>query len=210
MTRLTDLPEELLLQLAPFFYLDDLRSISLTCSTLNKAVYKRLQYHVNLKRQYNSISDRSWTAQQHRLGWFDVLAELLRHDFPAEYVTRLRITSCPWYWGELYSLSSLTSAETRRPYKEDDMNIVVRAALSSPWIYRNGTKPCGGASNAQDMSQFVTEVKEGDMDNILAILLPLLPDLEHIDLGPGVDQGEDEDQPRAHCNPSQQRKLLSH
>ena len=203
MDQLTRLPQELLLQLSEYFFYDDLAALSLTCRPLNKAVYGRLQLHKSLKTQFHTIRDRSWGPANRPLGWFDVLAQLLRRSFPAEYVSTLRLTACPWFWRELQTFKNIhpESVRARSPWSEADMNLVVRAALSSPWIYRNGSSPCGGKSAARNMSEFVQECKEGDMDNILAILLPLLPNLERIELAPGVDDTVLEaDQPSPRCN----------
>lgn len=182
--ELYDLPEELLLQISNFLFVEDLAALSLTCRLLNNVAHPRLQHHVALKRKYNRLSDKSWSAESHALGWFGILAELLRREFPPEYVTSLKLTDCPWYWNEMPHLTHLSQDELKSPYNNGDMDLAVRAALNSPWIFRDGTKPCGASSNASNMSVFVAEMKEGDMDNVLAVLLPLLPGLEHIELAP--------------------------
>ena len=194
MAHFFDLPEEILIHISTFFFFQDLISLSLTSRRLNKAVHARLRTHLELKKRYHNISDQRWNKEGPTLGWFDILAALLSQKFPPEYVHSLKFTGCPWYWNELSTLPHLTASPTEAPYNETDMNVVVKSALNSPWIYRDGSKPCGGTSNAADMSEFVAEVKQGDMDNILAILLPLLPNLERIELVPG------EDEQFEHCN----------
>ena len=208
MDHLSKLPDELLLYLAEYFLYDDLTALALTSRKLNRGVHGRLQHHKLLKRQYTIICDRSWRASNLRLGWFDILARLLKQSFPAEYVSTVRLTNCPWYWRELSTFLLEEDADSenesangfvKKPWQNEDMTMVIRAALSSPWIYRDGSHPCGPRSAAINMSEFVREVKEGDMDNILAILLPLLPDLERFELAPGRDGVMDEDQPSSHC-----------
>lgn len=202
MAGLSQLPDELLLYLSEHLLYHDLAALSLTSQKLNQIVFGRLQHHRSLKRQYTNLDDHSWPYSIHRLGWFDVLARLLRESYPPEYVNSVRITHCPWYWDQLATLANCNpeSLDVRKPYQEEDMNVVVRAALSSPWIYRDGSSPCGGRSAALNMSDFVREIKEGDMDNILAILLPLLPNLERIELAPGSGELPEDDQPSPHCN----------
>ena len=198
MIRLVNLPEEILSQISSLLYVEELIALSLTSRLLYRVIQPRLRHHVALKRKYHTVSDRNWIEDSHLLGWFSVLAELLREDGLHNYVTKIKLSNCPWYWNELPRLAKSSRHETQKPYTEEDMTLVVRAALNSPWIYRNGTKPCGYQSNAATISQFVAEVQEGDMDNILAILLPLLPKLEHIELGQGNEA--DEGQTSGHCN----------
>lgn len=201
MDYLTQLPDELLLSLSEFFLYHDLSAISLTCRRLNQIVFERLQLHKSLKRKFTTVDDTQWSSTDLQLGWFDVLARLLKSSFPPEYVNNLRITHCPWYWNELSTLAHWDSRSTSKPWREDDMNVVVRAALSSPWIYRDGSIPCGGRSAALNMSDFVREIKEGDMDNILAILMPSLPYLTSLELAPGQSHSLEDDQPSTDaCN----------
>ncbi|KAL9086641.1 MAG: hypothetical protein Q9159_004050 [Coniocarpon cinnabarinum] len=189
---------ELLLYISEHLLYDDLFAIALTSRKLNRIVSNRFQHHSTLKRRYGNICDRVWSTSELRLGWFDVLTRLLKGLFPVEYVRTVRITCCPWYFYEMPTFAGVDprSAEAQQPWDPTDIVLATQAAKASPWIYKDGSKPCGPKSAAQDMEDFDRELKEGDMDNVLAILLPLLTNVERLELAPGMDGAVEEEDER--------------
>lgn len=187
MLRLVDLPDELLLQVIGRFQLWDLQNLSLTCARLRRVSYDLLEKHKTLKRRYHRLDDPQHTSLG---GWLDLLLKVLKQEIPAEYVEQVDITQAFWYWHELpiYNLR-----DSSIPCSEADMTLVVDAIMSSQWIRKDDA--CGISAAARNRQEFISEVRQGDQDNLLAVLLPLLPNLKSLAIrptntaGPGMPLG---------------------
>lgn len=180
-----DLPDELILSVLSHFLIDDLQNVSLACRRLNVVAHSLVQHHVNLKRMYHRIND---PFQNSPSGWLQPLVGLLKDEFPASYVEQLLIAQCEWYYADLPAYDDFERSQLERrpnPFTEDDMKLVAAATAASPWITSHDA--CGRMANAKTSDEFLKEVREGDQDNILAVLVPLLPNLSRLYLPKEID-----------------------
>lgn len=184
MASLWRLPDELLLEVISYFLLDDLQSLAVTNRYFRNLSQNQLERHKQLKRKYYKLDD---DAQQHPTGWLTPLLALLKDDYPPSYTEVVRIERPAWYWHELpYFEQEEHQHDTpgqQTSSWENDMKLVIKAVESSPWIPES--EPCGPRTNAKNRAHFIAEIREGDQDNILAILLPLLPNLQRLQLPAG-------------------------
>ncbi|KAI9726490.1 MAG: hypothetical protein M1828_001312 [Chrysothrix sp. TS-e1954] len=169
MADILQLPDELLLQVQSNFYLADLEQFNLVCRRFAAVSYRRCKQHRALRRKYRRLD-----VLDEKLGWFDHLVAVLHNDDVAHYIEELHIPTAEWYWQELraFDPSVLPS--------EADLNLVLETARQSKWISEKDA--CGRRGAARNMREFLVEIEEGDQDNILAVLVPLLPNLRKIEL----------------------------
>lgn len=184
MASLVQLPNELSSDVLKYLWLQDLQNISLTCKHLRQVSHQPLTAHIDLKRRYWRLDDRiTGNVARGPCGWLTPLVALLKGEIDPSYVEVANIKFASWKWHELPSVFG--GKPTHKPYQDTDMDLVIKAAESSPWI--TDWDACGPRANAKDRPHFIREIYEGDQDNILAILIPLLPNLKRLSLPGGRD-----------------------
>ena len=169
MSAILQLPDELLLQVQSHFFLADLQNFSGVCRRFSSVAYRRCEEHRALSRKYRRLD-----ACEEPFGWFSHLVTVLRNDEIAPYVKELHIPNCEWYWDELPARDGSITPSA------EDFELVSRAARESQWISEKDA--CGRRAAATNMDHFLQEIGEGDQDNVLAVLVPLLPNLRKIEL----------------------------
>lgn len=163
------LPDELLLEVQSYFYLEDLERFNLVCRRFAAVSYRRCQQHRALRSKYRRL-----TALDEPFGWLVHLLAVLRNYDVQHYIEEIHIPTCEEYWDDI-------KANSKNLLPSDaDIRLVKQAARDSPWISKKDA--CGPGCAANTFEDFLREIDEGDQDNILAILVPLLPNLRKLEL----------------------------
>ena len=176
-TNIYDLPDELLLEVSSFLFLPDLLAFAKARLRFSLIAHSRLAHHVSLKQQYRRLE--GYGSDEPR-GWIGILIKVLRNEIPPEYIEEVAILRAEWYFREI------PNGRGEKISLEENELIASAARSCAPWITEHDA--CGPGAEARDMKHFLTEINEGDQDNALAILLPMLPNVHTLILCAG-DRG---------------------
>lgn len=162
MARFSDIPAELILDIIAFVQLEDLENFAQSCQRCQIIASPALKKHRLLIRQYSTIKDvEARTISK-------TLKQVLMNPQTGRYIRNITLNHVrdpKWF-------------SYNAGYSVEDLQLFVAASRNSSFLSPPGEAPLS----------YRSVIERGDEDILLAILLPLLPNLTSLSL-PRVDNG---------------------
>ncbi|KAI9659715.1 MAG: hypothetical protein M1831_003613 [Alyxoria varia] len=165
---LLELPNELLFEISSYLILPELQNFSNARLQFTRIARKRLELHVQLKKKWRCLERQSFV---HRMTWHPILRDVVKQDFPIEYIEEVRTGSV--------QIGRERNPVFVNPEDREDLELIRKAVSESSWI--RDTPPSFGLR----VDHFVYCIEYGCQDHALAVLLPLLPNLRRLAIPPG-------------------------
>ena len=162
MARFPDIPAEIILTIIAFVQLEDLENFAQSCQRLQSIASSALKKHRLLIRQYSTIKD----VEAHTIS--KTLKQVLINPQTGRYIRNITLNHVrdpKWF-------------SYNAGYGAEDLQLFVAASRKSIFLSPPGEAPLS----------YRSVIERGDEDILLAILLPLLPNLTSLIL-PRVNNG---------------------
>ena len=160
-TALPGLPNEMVLDIwTHVLEPKDVESFALVSKNIHALGNRFIEEHQKLKKRFSFFSHRedSWGSPP-----ADLLATILLNPRVALYVDEICIDRWKTRWDDP---TTIKPSECHLPYPEDTMRLFEAAVKTSAFI----------PSDSESV-EWISEIRLGDEDNILALIMSLLPNL---------------------------------
>ena len=161
MVPFRDFPRELILTVIPFILPEDLENFAQSCQRFRSLADSALQKHRLLIRQHHTTKIEGGRRIS------KILKEVLVNPEIGRYIRDLSLN---------YILSSTSNHKfLHHKYSAEDLDLLVAASIESEFLSPRGQTP---------VACYRDFIEQGNEDILLAILLPLLPNLRSLRIPP--------------------------
>ena len=169
-TAVPGLPNEIVLEIwSHVLEPKDVESFALASKSIYALAYRFIEEHEMMKKRFSKFShndDRRGSPAA------NLLANILRSPRTAMYVNEILIDDWKIFWDMPATIVD------HLPYPEDTMQLFEAAVKTSAFIPESET------------AEWISEIRVGDEENILALILSLLPNVRKFCLRSVIDLGK--------------------
>ena len=172
-TALPGLPNEMVLKIwSHVLEPKDVESFALVSKNIHALGNRFIEEHQRLKERFSFFSHRedSWGSPP-----ADLLATIPLNPRVALYVDEICIDRWKTRWDDP---TTIEPSECHLPYSEDTMRLFEAAVKTSALI-----------PSDSECAEWISEIRGGDEDNILALIMSLLPNMRKFSLKSVTDEG---------------------
>jgi len=177
MARFGDLPDETILGIWPYIYPNAIESFALTCRKIYDLGAKAVTEHNRLRKLYRVLvnepsenTERGLTKAPRSELLINPLVDIMRETRIAHYVKEVRMQYCSDCWGNIFD----DAQRKRETYRH--LHTLSRLLERCKYLRQ------------QEATEWWDQIKIGNEDPMLGLLLYLLPDVRTIRFDPYIGE----------------------